>query len=243
MRWLVTGGNTQTPIDRVRCLTNIFSGRTGSRIALAAAERGHDVVLLTSHPNTVAEAAPEPAVAARVEIVPYRTFDDLANLLERHVSGGAYDAIVHCAAVSDYLAGGTFAPDAGTRFDPEAGTWQADDGAPRLVDVAAGKVSSRHDELWLRLTPAPKLVDRIRDPWGFRGKLVKFKLEVGLSDAELLARGAAARTQSGADWLVANTLEGMHDVAWLIGPDGSTTRLDRSELASRLVAALSDDGA
>jgi len=33
MRFLVSAGNTQTLIDRVRCLTNIFSGKTGGRIA------------------------------------------------------------------------------------------------------------------------------------------------------------------------------------------------------------------
>src|SRR5438034_5962598 len=46
MRILVTAGNTLVPIDRVRCITNIFTGRTGARIALHAQERGHDVTLL-----------------------------------------------------------------------------------------------------------------------------------------------------------------------------------------------------
>ncbi|MFO0803298.1 MAG: phosphopantothenoylcysteine decarboxylase [Gemmataceae bacterium] len=31
MKVLVTAGNTQSPLDRVRCITNIFSGRTGLR--------------------------------------------------------------------------------------------------------------------------------------------------------------------------------------------------------------------
>ena len=44
---LVTAGNTQTPLDRVRAITNIFSGRTGTRIALEAHRRGHRVTLLT----------------------------------------------------------------------------------------------------------------------------------------------------------------------------------------------------
>ena len=60
MRFLVTAGNTQTHIDKVRCLTNIFSGRTGGRIAAAAHGRGHTVCLLTSHP----EALPFPAPSA-----------------------------------------------------------------------------------------------------------------------------------------------------------------------------------
>ena len=51
MKILVTAGNTQTPIDRVRCITNIFSGKTGAQIALEAHRHGHSVVLLTSHPG------------------------------------------------------------------------------------------------------------------------------------------------------------------------------------------------
>ena len=40
-------------------------------------------------------------------------------------------------------------------------------------------------ELWLRLVRAPKLVDKIRRDWNFRGTLVKFKLEVGISAEQL----------------------------------------------------------
>jgi len=47
-------GNTQVPIDRVRCLTNIFTGRTGAAIGWEACARGHRVTLITSHPETVA---------------------------------------------------------------------------------------------------------------------------------------------------------------------------------------------
>ena len=54
MNVLVTAGNTQTPIDRVRCITNIFTGRTGARIAVEAHRRGHAVTLVTSHPRVVA---------------------------------------------------------------------------------------------------------------------------------------------------------------------------------------------
>ena len=55
LRVLVTAGNTQTPIDRVRCLTNVFTGRTGGRLALEAFDRGHEVTLLTSHPSVIGE--------------------------------------------------------------------------------------------------------------------------------------------------------------------------------------------
>jgi phosphopantothenate-cysteine ligase/phosphopantothenoylcysteine decarboxylase/phosphopantothenate--cysteine ligase len=53
MNLLVTAGNTLVPIDKVRGITNIFTGRTGASIALEAHRRGHGVTLLTSHPEAV----------------------------------------------------------------------------------------------------------------------------------------------------------------------------------------------
>src|SRR5262245_39280610 len=166
MNILVTAGNTQTPIDRVRCITNIFTGRTGAQIALAAHERGHAVTLLTSHPDVVRELAGRELSSATWRVRPYRTFDDLHRLMAEEVPGG-YDALIHSAAVSDYAVAGVYAA-AGTVFDPGAPT------LPALVDATAGKVKSHHDELWLRLVKTPKLVDLVRSPWGFRGVLVKF---------------------------------------------------------------------
>ncbi len=228
MRILVTAGNTQTPIDRVRCLTNIFTGRTGAQIAGAAAERGHAVTLITSQPETVG-AAPELAVA------PYRTFDELHALLARTVPAGGFDAIVHAAAVGDYHLSGTYIPAPDTQFELEHGAWRSP-GPPHMINVSAGKIKSSHPELWLRLTPAPKLIDLMRSPWGFRGILVKFKLEVGLTSDELLDVAERSRLQSGADLMVANTLEHRHDEAWLGA--GEYQRVERSELPRRLLERI-----
>ena len=222
MNILITAGNTQTPIDRVRCLTNIFSGKTGSRIAIEAVRRGHTVALFTSHPEIVAElTGTVPLVPERWQLASYRTFDDLSELMESRIPGGGFDAIIHAAAVSDYALGGIYAP------DPKHGG--------TLINARAAKVKSHHPVLWLRLIPTPKLVDRIREPWGFAGTLVKFKLECGLPDEELLSIAEQSRLQSAADFMVANTLEGMEEFAF-IGPiAGRYHRVDRSQLAVRLM--------
>jgi len=212
---LVTAGNTQMPIDRVRCLTNIFSGRTGARIAREAALRGHRVMLFTSHPEVV-ESHPA------IEVLTYRTFDELSELMARYIPGSGFDVIVHTAAVSDYALAGVFAT--------------GDD--QTLHDVSAGKVKSHHEDLWLNLVPTPKLVDLIRHPWGFRGKLVKFKLEVGMNETELRDVAERSRQQSQADFMVANTLEGKEEWA-LLGPiSGDYVKLERAELPARLLELL-----
>jgi phosphopantothenoylcysteine synthetase/decarboxylase len=223
MNLLVTAGNTQTPIDKVRCLTNIFSGQTGGRIAVEAVRRGHVVTHFTSHPEVIREIASGVLLSSeRWTLRPYRTFDELSALMEEAIPGGGFDAIVHAAAVSDYALAGIFAPGPGGEF----------------VDVAAGKVKSHHSELWLRLVPTPKLIDRVRRPWGFAGTLVKFKLEVGLSEPQLTEVAERSRVQSDADLMVANTLEGMNDFA-LVGPVvRSYERVPRVGLAARLLDLL-----
>src|SRR5688500_9457131 len=89
MRIFVTAGNTQVPIDRVRCITNIFTGRTGASIALEAYRRGHQVTLATSHPEVIDEVNPDPG---RWLCLAYRTFDDLEALMLQHITRGKQDA-------------------------------------------------------------------------------------------------------------------------------------------------------
>src|SRR5262249_47422280 len=107
---------------------------------------------------------------------------------------------------------------------------------------AAGKIKSDEPELWLRLVRTPKLIDRFRRDWGFRGTLVKFKLEVGITDAELLAVAERSRRQSGGDLMVANTLEGASSYAFLGPLGGEYRRIERAELADRLLDAVEAHG-
>jgi phosphopantothenoylcysteine synthetase/decarboxylase len=241
MNLLITAGNTLAPVDRVRGLTNVFTGRTGAAFALYAHDRGHRVLLLTSRPDAI-DALLHPDAASldeRFTLLRYNTFDDLHRLLEHHVRSGHVDALVHSAAVSDYLAAGVYAPAEGTRFFPEDGAWAgAADEPARLVSRDAEKVKSDEPELWLRLVRAPKLIDYVRGDWKFPGLLVKFKLEVGLDDVQLLAVAEESRVHSRADLMVANTLEGANTHAFL-GPlaDGYK-RLNRGDLSARLLDAL-----
>jgi len=218
MNVLVTAGNTQTPLDQVRCITNIFTGRTGGLIAADAFDRGHAVTVLTSHPE-VFDAIPQLRLrhSPDWQIHKYRTFEDLDHLMESKITTSGFDVIIHAAAVSDYHLAGMFAP------------------TPELPIDTTGKVKSTYPELWLKLVPTPKLVDKIRSVWGFHGVLVKFKLEVGLTEAELLAVAERSRIQSDADLMAANTLEGRHE--WALVGNGviGYERVLRGDLARVLL--------
>jgi phosphopantothenoylcysteine synthetase/decarboxylase len=239
MNVLVTAGNTKVLIDRVRCLTNIFTGRTGTAIALHAHQRGHDVTFLTSRPEVIAEMAHHGAgLTCRWSVRRYDTFADLNNLMAVCLGQTPPDVVIHSAAVSDYLSAGVYAPAPGTRFDAVQSRWESQHAPPALLDRAAAKVKSDDAELWLRLARAPKLIDRVRPEWGFRGFLVKFKLEVGVSSAQLLEGAEQSRRQSAADLMVANTLDDMGQHAYLGPLDGHYQRIDRADLPRRLLDAL-----
>ena len=212
MNILITAGNTQTPIDRVRCITNIFTGRTGARLALETWARGHAVTLLTSQPETV-------AAGDGITVKAYRTFDDLEASLTELVPTGAFDAIIHSAAVSDYALAGIYSGSA----------------SELVGEPNSGKIKSTHPELWMRLVRTPKLVDWMRSRWHFRGVLVKFKLEVGVSDTELVTIAKRSRVQSDADFLVANMLESYETDAWIIDRADSASRIIRAELPKVLL--------
>jgi phosphopantothenoylcysteine synthetase/decarboxylase len=240
MNVLITAGNTLVPIDRVRCVTNVFTGRTGTAIALYAHNRGHRVTLLTSHPEAVADQRKTPIpLSERWLVYTYRTFEDLQSRMAATIPTGGFDCIIHCAAVSDYLSAGVFSPSPGTTFHPEDNRWEGPPAeSPALIDRSAGKVKSDEPELWLRLVRAPKLIDQIRTDWGFHGLLVKFKLEVGVPDDRLLEIGEQSRLHSAADLMVSNTLEGASVYAFLGPLAGAYQRVSRRELAGRLLDAL-----
>src|SRR5437867_6535145 len=99
MNILVTAGNTIVPIDRVRCITNIFTGRTGTTIALHCHERGHTVTLLSSHPELVGMLRGDDGSRPHWKTDPYRTFAELRERLADSLLAGQFDVLIHCAAV------------------------------------------------------------------------------------------------------------------------------------------------
>jgi phosphopantothenoylcysteine synthetase/decarboxylase len=223
----------------VRCITNIFSGRTGAQIASLAFDRGHAVTLLTSHPEVIdslslrrERTAPEWSVRI------YRTFDDLDVAMGEEITGKRFDTVIHAAAVSDYRSAGIFTLAPNTTFNSTELKWRASVEEPGLVDASLGKVRSSHPELWLRLLPTPKLIDKIRPTWDFQGILVKFKLEVGLSEQVLLEVAERARLHSNADLMVANTLEGMHDWALIGARIDDYQKVPRTDLSRHLLGAV-----
>jgi len=239
MNFLITAGSTQAPIDRVRCVSTGFTGRTGAAVARTAWGRGHTVTLVTSRSDTLLEYGMNPRdPGERFAIIPFRTYDELAVILQTRLKAGGYDAVIHAASGGDFLPAGAFAPDPGTAFNARTGQWEARTGPATMTEHKAGKIPATEPEVWLRLVRGPKLIDRIRQPWNFAGVLVRFQMETGLGDTDLVEAAETVRRHCKADLMVTSTLEAAANTAFL-GPVGDRyDRVPRRELPDRLVLAV-----
>jgi phosphopantothenoylcysteine decarboxylase / phosphopantothenate---cysteine ligase len=90
-RVVISAGGTREPLDPVRFLGNRSSGKQGYALAVTAAARGAQVVLVT----TADRADPAGALVVRVE-----TAEQLRDAMHEHAAGA--DAVVMAAAVADY---------------------------------------------------------------------------------------------------------------------------------------------
>ena len=230
---LITAGTTREMIDKVRCWMNIFTGQTGLDIAKAFMPVAN-VTLLTSNPEHQREfqALVEASGANGCNCRGFESHQDLLGILESQVQQKAYDAVLMTAAVSDYQPDGAFEILSSSQL--QGGGEVEYHWIVRRVDRA--KIRSSHKQIAFRGKPTTKIVDLLRPEWGFGGLLVKFKLEVDVAEGELVKTANRSRLESGADLIVANTLEmvrGAAPEAWLID-DFNSRRVPRSGLAAEL---------
>ncbi|HEU0051169.1 MAG TPA: phosphopantothenoylcysteine decarboxylase, partial [Patescibacteria group bacterium] len=149
----------------------------------------------------------------------FRFFDDLRALMQEEIQSGAYDAIIHSAAVSDYRVAAVYTENEKMIAHSEE----------------QNKIGSNHPSLTIKLVPTEKLIDLIREPWGFSGTLVKFKLQVGLTDEELLKIAERSLRVSAANLIVANCLEWAHEYAYVLDAKGGCERVTRFDLPNALL--------
>jgi phosphopantothenate-cysteine ligase len=202
MNVVVTGGGTVAPIDDVRQIANISSGRFSSAITEACLEQGAAVwhihapgaqlpwLRAARFDLTTAQPAAEHArlerlyhrwqsTAERLHLVPLGrgTVADYAENLERVLRSRPIDVVFLAMAVSD--------------FEPEP---------------ISGKLDSDALTTIIRGRRTPKVIRSVRD-WAPGVYLVGFKLLSRAQPAALTAEAAEACRINRADLTVANDLQ------------------------------------
>lgn len=237
MNVVVTGGGTIAPVDDVRLLTNVSSGRLAAAISESWLDRGATVwhihvasaqVPVKRHAWFDLDAA-DPAVEGdrlsrlhrrwldrrdRLHLVPLEkgTVADYAAVLKHTLETEPIDVAMLAMAVSDY--------------EP---------------DAHAGKLSSEAETLVIRCRRTPKVIRSVRD-WAPSVYLVGFKLLSDVSSAKLIGRAEEACRVNRADLTVANDLktlrQGRHTLH-LVRPGAEPETLEPGDdLADRLVARI-----
>ncbi|KDP90031.1 MULTISPECIES: bifunctional phosphopantothenoylcysteine decarboxylase/phosphopantothenate--cysteine ligase CoaBC [Clavibacter] len=173
-RVVVSAGGTREPLDPVRFLGNRSSGRQGVALAVAARDRGADVVLVAAHLEVPAPTG--------VRVVPVSTALELSDAMLREADHA--DVVIMAAAVADYR---PVAVSAGKIKKEEAG----DALSVELV---------RNPDILQRLA-SDAAVPRAD---GTRRLVVGFAAETEEDPAELLRIGRAKLARKGCDLLVLN---------------------------------------
>jgi phosphopantothenoylcysteine synthetase/decarboxylase len=237
MNVLVTGGGTTAPIDDVRTITNISSGRFAAAITESCLGHGARVWhvhaasaqlplarlarfdLDTADPDAELDRLRRlrgdwVAKRDRLQLVPLRTGNvaEYAETIEHLLRSHPFHLAFLAMAVSDY--------------EP----------VPR-----AGKLCSSQEELIVRCRQTPKVIRSVRD-WAPSIYLVGFKLLSGATTIELIRQAEASGRINRADLTVANDLQsliaGQHTVH-LVRPGHQAETLGPGpDLADRLVARV-----
>jgi phosphopantothenate-cysteine ligase len=231
---LVTGGGTTAPIDDVRAITNVSTGRFASAISESCLDRGANVW----HLHAPAALLPMEH-HARFDLDSVDPTDELARLMRLHRRWSALRDRLHLVSFgsgtvheyADVLKGLlttqpidiAFLAMAVSDYEP----------IPR-----AGKLQSDQDELVIRCHRTPKVIRAVRD-WAPSIYLVGFKLVSGTSVDELLHQAETAGTLNRADLTVANDLQslaaGRHTVHLVRAGHPAETLGPGPDLADRLV--------
>jgi phosphopantothenate---cysteine ligase (CTP) len=180
MQCIVTAGPTFEPLDSVRRLTNLSTGRLGTELAGFLSGRGHDVTLFIGQQATYCGER-------RARYV--ETFTTTANLRDclQALASPAVGAVFHAAAVSDFSFGRVWC--------------QPPQGPPK--DVKTGKFSTREGTLLAELVPTPKIITELRQ-WFPNARLMGWKFEVEGERATVLRLAEQQIAECRSDACVAN---------------------------------------
>lgn len=219
---VVTSGPTNERIDDVMKITNMSTGALGAKIAEAV----NDLAKRNGIPVHIVYVSTKLAIVPNVpgmEHVVVESTDDLLAALDRLLSSGNVDAVVHSAAVGDYkgryvVRGEDLAAEiAQMARKASVGTIQSAQfeqdvlailESPGCVLDGDTKISSYEPHLMVGLDLTPKVIDTIKEK-SPGTMLVGFKLLSGVSESELIHVAHGLMDRTGADYVVANDLSGI----------------------------------
>jgi phosphopantothenoylcysteine decarboxylase/phosphopantothenate--cysteine ligase len=185
MKFLLTSGATREPIDSVRFITNVSSGKTGVKLAQTLEKRGHEVWLLRGTGSEKPQG--------NIKSAAFNDFAGLNELLMKTLGEERFDVVIHLAAVSDFSV-------ESVKVGEEVHTGHL----PGKLDSGQG--------VEIRLKRNFKIVDRLKlyNKTSSQIKVVAFKLTSGASTEDRLRAVAKLYESRQVDLVVHNDLDEIH---------------------------------
>jgi phosphopantothenate-cysteine ligase/phosphopantothenoylcysteine decarboxylase/phosphopantothenate--cysteine ligase len=210
---LLTAGATRNRVDAIRYLSAFASGGTALSLLEALGEGpvhllGSAEALLRAR-LAVAERRLAGFPEWRLTLEEYGGTRDLEGRVRAWVHAHPEGIVVHSAAVGDYEA------------------------APNAFKIPSGQ-----PEIFIRLTPAPKILDQIR-VWAPDCRIVSFKAGApGLSPSELIGIARAQLRRTASDLVFANVIGELEQSVVLVEEATEVAYAQRGAAVAALVARL-----
>ena len=254
MKIVVTSGGTTEPIDRVRSITNMSTGKLGSLIAdcFSRASCVDEIIYICG------PAAIRPQ-SAKVRAVCIDTAASLENAVKDTLAKGSADIIVHGMAVSDYrvksvTSGGMLTEHLLSLREQAAFTGRREakeyiaallNGSQSIIG-AHGKIGSDIEDMVLLMERTPKVISLFQTA-APNAILIGFKLLDGVTRETLIQRGYQLLTDNRCRFVLANDLTQISDethVGYLIDRNKKYTCYQtKQDIANAIVtAALRERG-
>jgi phosphopantothenoylcysteine synthetase/decarboxylase len=202
---LVTAGPTYEPLDGARRITNFSTGHLGAELANFLTDRGHDVTLFFGAQSTYS------GVRRALQVETFSTTSDLQKKLQAY-SGTRVEAVFHAAAVSDFAFGKVWERTA----------------SGELIEMKAGKISTRQGTLLAELVPTVKIISHLRT-WFPHAQITGWKYEVD-GNRETVIEAAQKQTAENHTHLCVANGPAYGDGFGLVNRNGSSVHIDQRNL-------------
>lgn len=221
---VITGGPTNEPIDEVMKITNMSTGGTSVQLGHLFCDAGYNVVLILNNAVPCNERD-------NMKVVRVETTNDMLKALESEAKHDDTDAIIHAAAVGDYLADFSFLmEDLADEIYKKIGKIESADDILKIMKNPkcklddSSKISSYQENLTVKLGLTPKIIGKLRF-WYPNTLLVGCKLLENVEKSELFDVASALCNKNQMDYILANDLADLragNPSRYLINKDGFT---------------------
>ncbi len=213
---IITAGPTNERIDSVMKITNMATGRLGSVVADTMIEERSNEINKIFYITTKMSVKPE-YKSDKIEIVLIETTQDLLNALLKLLKENKIDAMIHSAAVGDYLGEYCITGEELAKQITEKvfnSGFSKEEMEKEILEIIkepdqsidnSGKMSSYQKNILVKLGLTPKVIGEVKKV-SPSTKLIGFKLLDGVSEEELLNVASKLMEKNSADIIVANDL-------------------------------------